>query len=148
MQLNGVEMALVSKTEAAKLTGKSRTTIHSYVNKGKLSATDGKIETSELIRVFGELKTESYAQPAQTKMLQSGRNLTPDQTARIRDLENQNDELRQDRDSWRVAYQDQAQANQRLLENKAGQDQGGKINQYVILGMLGLMAMIVWLTQK
>lgn len=144
MQLNGVEMALVSKTEAAKLTGKSRTTIHSYVNKGKLSATDGKIETSELIRVFGELKTESYAQPAQTKMLQSGRNLTPDQTARIRDLENQLDDVKQDRDSWR----DQAQANQRLLENKAGQDQGGKINQYVILGMLGLMAMIVWLTQK
>lgn len=49
-------MALVSKSEAARLTGKSRTTIQTYVNKGELSANSGKkIDTSELIRVFGEL---------------------------------------------------------------------------------------------
>lgn len=53
----------------------------------------------------------------QPQIVQSERDFTPDQTARIRDLENQLDEVRQDRDSWR----DQAQANQRLLEDKSGQ---------------------------
>lgn len=53
-------MALVSVTEAARLTGKNRATIHRYIKQGKLSqtsdATNGKkVDTSELIRVFGSL---------------------------------------------------------------------------------------------
>lgn len=53
-------MALVSVTEAARLTGKNRATIHRYIKQGKLSqiydATNTKkIDTSELIRVFGSL---------------------------------------------------------------------------------------------
>lgn len=52
-------MALVSISEAARLTGKSRTTIQKYIKQGKLSkCTDlqnqSKIDTSELLRVFGE----------------------------------------------------------------------------------------------
>lgn len=54
-------MALVSISEAARLTGKARSTLHKYINQGKLSTTTDKntgsksIETSELIRVFGEI---------------------------------------------------------------------------------------------
>ncbi|HEJ9542905.1 TPA: DNA-binding protein [Proteus mirabilis] len=53
-------MALVSVTEAARLTGKNRATIHRYIKQGKLSqisdATNTKkLDTSELIRVFGSL---------------------------------------------------------------------------------------------
>lgn len=53
-------MALVSVTEAARLTGKNRATIHRYIKQGKLSqisdATNTKkVDTSELIRVFGSL---------------------------------------------------------------------------------------------
>lgn len=53
-------MALVSISEAARLTGKNRATIHRYIKLGKLSqskdATDQKkLDTSELIRVFGGL---------------------------------------------------------------------------------------------
>lgn len=53
-------MALVSVTEAARLTGKNRATIHRYIKQGKLSqSTDAagskKIETSELLRVFGAI---------------------------------------------------------------------------------------------
>lgn len=51
-------MALVSISEAARLTGKSRTTVQSYIKQGKLTkSTDSsgtsKLETSELLRVFG-----------------------------------------------------------------------------------------------
>lgn len=51
-------MALVSVTEAARLTGKSRTTVQSYIKQGKLTkCTDNgghsKLDTSELLRVFG-----------------------------------------------------------------------------------------------
>lgn len=53
-------MAQVSISEAARLTGKSRKTLHTYISNGKLTKvtdTHGKpkIDTSELIRVFGEL---------------------------------------------------------------------------------------------
>lgn len=53
-------MACHTLSESAKLTGKSRRTIQRYVKSGKLSAkvgTDGnpKVDTAELIRVFGEL---------------------------------------------------------------------------------------------
>lgn len=51
-------MALVSISEAARLTGKSRTTVQSYIKQGKLtkctdSGSASKLDTSELLRVFG-----------------------------------------------------------------------------------------------
>lgn len=51
-------MALVSISEAARLTGKSRTTVQAYIKQGKLtkctdSAGASKLDTSELLRVFG-----------------------------------------------------------------------------------------------
>jgi len=51
-------MALVSISEAARLTGKSRTTVQAYIKQGKLTkSTDSggasKLDTSELLRVFG-----------------------------------------------------------------------------------------------
>lgn len=54
-------MALVSITDAARLTGKSRRTIQRHIATGKLSvshsdATGKLIETSELIRCYGEIK--------------------------------------------------------------------------------------------
>lgn len=45
----------VSKVEAARLAGVSRSTIQRYVRSGRLSAVSGRIDTSELIRVFGAL---------------------------------------------------------------------------------------------
>lgn len=53
-------MALVSVSEAARLTRKSRKTIQRYVADGRISMSQGDagrsgIDTSELIRVFGEL---------------------------------------------------------------------------------------------
>ena len=46
---------IISVTKAAKEWGVSRTTIYQKVNDGKLSrTTDKKIDTSEMLRVFGE----------------------------------------------------------------------------------------------
>jgi len=55
-------MTIVSISKAAKITGKARSTIQTYIKAGKLSKTTdntGKegIDISELIRVFGELST-------------------------------------------------------------------------------------------
>ncbi|HAT1528471.1 TPA: DNA-binding protein [Morganella morganii] len=58
-------MALVSISEAARLTGKARSTLHKYIKQGKLSTTtvqntgNKSIETSELIRVFGKISNSS-----------------------------------------------------------------------------------------
>lgn len=59
-------MAIVSISEAARLTGKSRKTIQRYVADGRISLSQhdagrSGIDTSELIRVFGEL---SHPAPA------------------------------------------------------------------------------------
>jgi len=58
-------MALVSISEAARLTGKARSTLHKYIKQGKLSTTTDQntgrknIETSELIRVFDKISNFS-----------------------------------------------------------------------------------------
>lgn len=53
-------MAKVSVSEAAHLTGKSRTTLHRLIKTGELSTCRGErnarmLDTSELLRVFGSL---------------------------------------------------------------------------------------------
>lgn len=54
-------MAKVSISEAARLTGKSRTTLHRLIKTGELSTCYGNrnarmVDVSELLRVFGPLK--------------------------------------------------------------------------------------------
>ena len=68
-------MALVSISEAARLAGKSRKTIHTYVTLGKVTkVTDAqgrpKIDTSELIRVFGEISVTGEKQKSQCNVTQ------------------------------------------------------------------------------
>ena len=60
-------MALVSISEAARLTKRSRTTIYRYRDEGKLSITSDHqgnplIDTSELLRVFGEMSLNNEEQ--------------------------------------------------------------------------------------
>jgi hypothetical protein len=61
-------MAKLNLSQAAKVTGKNRTTIWRHINSGKLSAErdrDGLpfVDTSELIRVYGELTSIATDQP-------------------------------------------------------------------------------------
>lgn len=60
-------MAKVSISEAARLTGKSRTTLHRLIKAGELSTCPGErnakmLETSELLRVFGAFVPVSVEQ--------------------------------------------------------------------------------------
>ena len=62
-------MAILSLSQAAKAVGVSRSTIYKQVKQGQLSATrlpDGSkgVDTSELLRVFGELHSEAGATEA------------------------------------------------------------------------------------
>jgi len=59
-------MTVVSISEAARLVGKSRTTVQKYIKQGKLSKCSGGndfigIDTSELIRVFGSISGHQVA---------------------------------------------------------------------------------------
>lgn len=95
-------MALVSKSKAAKLAGVSRTTIHRYINEGKLSESGGQIDTSELIRVFGVI-SEQAGTPVTVN--NSGHDVTGDvqgvYRGQIDQLEAQIRDIREDRDRWR-----------------------------------------------
>lgn len=80
-------MALVSVTEAARLTGKNRATIHRYIKQGKLSqisdATNTKkVDTSELIRVFGSL-TATHATLSQSDAMQHDATPKTDQSVAL-----------------------------------------------------------------
>lgn len=59
-------MAKISISEAARLTGKSRTTLHRLIKTGELSTCHGErnarmLDTSELLRVFGSLARTAAA---------------------------------------------------------------------------------------
>lgn len=69
-------MAKVSISEAARLTGKSRTTLHRLIKTGELSTCAGvrnskMIDISELIRVFGDISSTVVEQPAEQVSEQS-----------------------------------------------------------------------------
>lgn len=56
-------MSYISITEAAKVTGKSRPTIYRHIKEGRLSTAathsgEQQIDTSELLRVYGEFKNQ------------------------------------------------------------------------------------------
>lgn len=64
-----IDMAKLTVIQAAPLAGKSTQTLYRYIKQGKLSKdSDGKIDTSELMRVFGELKTDDSANSITTTM--------------------------------------------------------------------------------
>jgi len=55
-------------TESAKAAGVSRTTIYEKIKDGELSRVNGKIDTTELLRVFGTLSGENESEQIQTFM--------------------------------------------------------------------------------
>lgn len=93
-------MALVSISEASRLTNKSRTTVHRYISNGKLSiCTDEngikKIDTSELLRVFGAFKAVHHEQGDNVT---NEHHVTPNgtgETSKTKQLEHEVEHLRQ-----------------------------------------------------
>lgn len=74
-------MPLLSISAAARAVNKNRGTIHNYLKSGRLSGikdVDGhtKIDTAELLRVFGELSTDGSVQTVE-KVFKSNSNQQP-----------------------------------------------------------------------
>ena len=69
-------MAKLTITDAARVTGVSRVTLHRYIKAGKLSrSTDGTIDTAELLRIGLVLHPDTVLQPVTLQ-----RDVTPPET--------------------------------------------------------------------
>lgn len=120
-------MALVSISEAARLTGKARSTLHKYIKQGRLSTTTdqntGKknIETSELIRVFGNISnlsaTASASVTSVSKLQQETPNDTQSLQAKLQLLEQENTHLKAEKELLSKNLEDIRQA-MLLIESK------------------------------
>ena len=91
-------MALHNQSEAAKLVGVTRQTIINYCKKGKLAYKrdrqgNPKIETSELMRVFGELKQEVQEPEPTSEELAALKRLVEEQSRKLDKQSKQIEEL-------------------------------------------------------
>lgn len=120
-------MALVSISEAARLTGKARSTLHKYIKQGKLSTTTDQntgnksIETSELIRVFGKISnsstTDSDGVTNVSKLQQETPNTTQSLQIKLQLLEQENVHLKAEKELLSKNLDDIRQA-MLLIESK------------------------------
>lgn len=102
---------MIGMTEAAKLTGKQRQTIHKAIKEGRISAMRGesgewRIDPAELFRVYPPLSTvndnQSDKVDAGLQRVDSGLQREVELLReRIREKDDVIDDLRQDRDHWR-----------------------------------------------
>ncbi|EMT5674451.1 DNA-binding protein [Providencia rettgeri] len=120
-------MALVSISEAARLTRKARSTLHKYIKQGKLSTTTDQntgrknIETSELIRVFGKISnlstTSSDSVTSVSKLQPETPNDTQSLQAKLQLLEQENTHLKAEKELLSKNLDDIRQA-MLLIESK------------------------------
>ena len=139
-------MPLVSKSEAARLVGVTRQTIHRKIKTGELSATGSEIDTSELIRVFGAISDGT--QPV-TPMSQPDSAVQTTLQARVDGLESQLAVTREqladtskDRDEWREIAKE-ATSNVKLITN---QGSAPKNNDNIAIFVAGAFALGLLIT--
>ena len=138
-------MALVSKAKAARLAGCSRTTIHRYINEGKLSESGGQIDTSELMRVFGEISEQTGGQSSERS---SGQPVTPQSTPQpdpllhqlLAEKDKRIEEISQDRDRWRNLAEEQTL---RLTDQSKSGPQPAQV--LVAMGMMAILVTVTFL---
>lgn len=113
----GCDMAGHSISEAARLTGKARSTLHRHLKNGKLSKSTGGdgepvIDTAELIRVYGPLQQQRHADDVAIGQRETPEKDTLDRALRaevealrqekLERLEAELEELREQRDAWKT----------------------------------------------
>jgi len=132
-------MAEVTKSEAARLAGVTRQTIHRKVKSGELSATGGKIDTSELIRVFGSINDGTV-----TPTLQPDAAVQTTLQARVDGLESQLAVTREqladtskDRDEWRDIAKE-ATSNVKLITDQRSTPRNND-NMMIFIGLAFLI---------
>lgn len=113
-------MAILSISASARASGKDRNTIKRYLKDGRLSSTKDSvgnvvIDTAELVRVFGALKTDgSTDAPSQTPTS------APESTVLNQVVETLREQLKsaQDREEWLKGQLEAEQQRSRELENR------------------------------
>jgi hypothetical protein len=141
-------MPLVSKSEAARLVGVTRQTIHRKIKTGELSATGSEVDTSELIRVFGAISDGT--QPV-TPTLQPDSAVQTTLQARVDGLESQLAVTREqladtskDRDEWREIAKE-ATSNVKLITNQAAAPNNDNIAIFIAGAFaLGLLTTAIY----
>jgi len=137
-------MTQVNITEAAKITGKSRTTLYRYIDQGKLTAVDGNIDTSELIRVFGEIREQDSTASSERSKEQ---NVTPQTDPLLQQLLAEKDkriaEVTKDRDHWRDLAEEQTL---RLTDQSKSGPQPAQV--LIAMGMLAILVAVVFLAMN
>jgi len=117
-------MASVSISEAARLTGKARSTIHKYIKQGRVSMTTDvitgtkSIDISELIRVFGNIKTTPSDTVISVVGLHENTSLNEQQLhTKLQFLEQENQHLKREKDLLLQNLEDVRQA-MLMIESK------------------------------
>lgn len=114
-------MALVNISKAAQLAGTTRSNLYnSYINQGKLSVTKDhlgkpKIDTSELIRVFGTLKNVGDTSAIDTVGQENTDNKVYEELVQV--LKSQIEEMREREEFYQRQILD-LQQNVKLLTNQ------------------------------
>ncbi len=112
LDIDEVRTVEVSISEIQEQWKVSRATIYSHIKKGKLSRlTNGKVDVSEVVRVYGEPKETQARQEIDTVDSQEKALLLE----KIRLLESQLDDAKE-RESWLKSQVETAQATIKLLE--------------------------------
>ena len=139
-------MAEVTKSEAARLAGVTRQTIHRKVKSGGLSAIRGKIDTSELIRVFGSISDGTV-----TPKLQPDAAVQTTLQAKVDGLESQLAVTREqladtskDRDEWRDIAKE-ATSNVKLITDQRSTPRNND-NMMIFIGLAFLIGIGVTYT--
>jgi len=133
-------MSIVSISEAARLTGKARSTIQAHIKTGKISKTTDHhtgntgIETSELIRVFGNINIQNTTDTTRSENVAIGQkttdtiehhtSTTTDQNIEILQLKLENDRLKSVLEAKQETI-DTLKSALKLLEHKQTKDDVG-----------------------
>jgi hypothetical protein len=114
-------MTLLNISQAAKAAGKDRNTLKRYMKDGRLSSTKNHlgnvvIDTDELVRVFGALKTGSVAGAPDSALIQSPQDNILHQLT----IETLREQLRaaQEREEWLKSQLAEERARNRELERR------------------------------
>jgi len=116
-------MAQLGISAAARAVGKDRGTIHRYIKSGKLSASKDAtgnpvIETSELLRVFGELKGDGSKDTAATVAKPVENSSVPHIVDVTLELLKEQLKLSQEREARLLSMLEQEQEARRELERR------------------------------
>ncbi len=118
-------MSLISISEASELTGKSIPTIYRHIKDGELVQTDNKIDTTELLRLFGGFRPSADYHRENDLLRRSNADLKQDKEKlyQINDLlRRSNADLKQDKEKlYRIIASQQKYPPEKAVQSKAAE---------------------------